>query len=137
MVERELIELDGQTVTAGDSTTIVVVTSPTARSPAALVNGTLAGAVVGLPEGELGAAWRAMVGGVRNVGRPGLAAVAVSAVDVALWDLKARLLELPLTALLPRYRTAVPSTAAAGSSPTRCRGWSGSWPAGSPTGWRR
>jgi L-alanine-DL-glutamate epimerase-like enolase superfamily enzyme len=102
-----------------DSTTIVVVEaraggrtgigySYTSASTAALVNGELAGAVVGLPAGELGAAWRAMVGAVRNLGRPGLAAAAVSAVDIALWDLKARLLELPLTALLPGYRTRVP-----------------------------
>ena len=33
---------------------------------------------------------------VRNLGRPGIAPTAISAVDVALWDLKARLLELPL-----------------------------------------
>jgi L-alanine-DL-glutamate epimerase-like enolase superfamily enzyme len=104
---------------AWDSTTIVVVTahaggrsgigySYTSASTAALVNDALAGAVVGLPAGELGAAWRAMAGAVRNLGRPGLAAAAVSAVDIALWDLKARLLELPLTALLPGYRAAVP-----------------------------
>jgi hypothetical protein len=31
----------------------------------------------------------------RNLGRPGIAAMAVSAVDNALWDLKARLLDVP------------------------------------------
>jgi L-alanine-DL-glutamate epimerase-like enolase superfamily enzyme len=44
---------------------------------------------------------------VRNVGYPGIAAGAISAVDVALWDLKARLLEVPLSSLLGRVRERV------------------------------
>jgi L-alanine-DL-glutamate epimerase-like enolase superfamily enzyme len=53
-------------------------------------------------------AWAAMQGVIRNAGRPGVGAMAVSAVDVALWDLKARLLDLPLAAILPRFHGAVP-----------------------------
>jgi L-alanine-DL-glutamate epimerase-like enolase superfamily enzyme len=53
-------------------------------------------------------AWQAMVGAVRNVGLPGIAASAISAVDVALWDLKARLLELPLLRLLGAARASIP-----------------------------
>jgi L-alanine-DL-glutamate epimerase-like enolase superfamily enzyme len=49
-----------------------------------------------------------MVDSVRNVGRPGIASTAISAVDVALWDLKARLLELPLVRLLGGDRRSVP-----------------------------
>ena len=45
---------------------------------------------------------------VRNLGREGLAATAISAVDIALHDLKARILDLPLATLLGRYRDAVP-----------------------------
>ncbi len=45
---------------------------------------------------------------IRNAGRPGVGAMAVSAVDVALWDLKARLLDLPLIHLLPAYHDRVP-----------------------------
>jgi L-alanine-DL-glutamate epimerase-like enolase superfamily enzyme len=53
-------------------------------------------------------AWRAMQGAIRNAGRSGVGAMAVSAVDIALWDLKARLLDLPLAAVLPRFHDAVP-----------------------------
>ena len=41
---------------------------------------------------------------VRNLGRSGLAACAISALDIALWDLKAKLLDLPLAILLGRRR---------------------------------
>lgn len=50
----------------------------------------------------------AMTRALRNAGRPGVAAGAVSAVDIALWDLKARLLGLPLVRLLGASRTEVP-----------------------------
>lgn len=53
-------------------------------------------------------AWRAMQRAVRNMGREGLAATAIAAVDTALWDLKARLLNLPLALLFGRVRDAVP-----------------------------
>ena len=59
-------------------------------------------------------AWRAMVAAVRNTGRPGIASTAISAVDSALWDLKARLLNLPLVTLLGAVRTAVPVYASGG-----------------------
>lgn len=52
-------------------------------------------------------AWWELAGAVRNVGRPGIAAHALSAVDVALWDLKARLLGLPLFRLLGAARERV------------------------------
>jgi L-alanine-DL-glutamate epimerase-like enolase superfamily enzyme len=45
---------------------------------------------------------------LRNAGRPGVGAMAVAAVDVALWDLKARLLDLPLVDVLPRVHESVP-----------------------------
>src|SRR5947209_1024370 len=49
-----------------------------------------------------------MVRAIRNLGRPGVCSMAVAAVDGALWDLKARLLDLPLVSLLGAARTAVP-----------------------------
>jgi L-alanine-DL-glutamate epimerase-like enolase superfamily enzyme len=49
-----------------------------------------------------------MTRAIRNVGRSGVAAMAISAVDTALWDLKARLLELPLATLLGAVHDGVP-----------------------------
>jgi len=50
----------------------------------------------------------AMARAVRNVGRPGIAATAISAVDIALWDLKARLLGCSLARLLGQVRDSAP-----------------------------
>jgi L-alanine-DL-glutamate epimerase-like enolase superfamily enzyme len=52
--------------------------------------------------------WSSMVRSVRNLGWRGLCACAISAVDVALWDLKARLLNISLADLFGRTRDAVP-----------------------------
>lgn len=49
-----------------------------------------------------------MVAHVRNYGRPGIAQMAISAVDSALWDLKAKILGLPLATLLGSARDHVP-----------------------------
>ena len=45
---------------------------------------------------------------VRNLNSGGLVAMALSAVDLALWDLKAKLLQAPLAVLLGQVRDAVP-----------------------------
>jgi L-alanine-DL-glutamate epimerase-like enolase superfamily enzyme len=52
--------------------------------------------------------WVAMTRAVRNQGRPGIASMAIAAVDAALWDLKARLLGVPLVTLLGQVREDVP-----------------------------
>ena len=44
---------------------------------------------------------------VRNLGREGLAATAISAIDAAIYDLKARLLGMPLFKMLGSYREAI------------------------------
>lgn len=75
---------------------------------AEVVRGTLADVVRGRDALAVGGAWEAMAAALRNAGRPGVGFMALSAVDVALWDLKARLLGVPLVDLLPRYRDAVP-----------------------------
>lgn len=57
---------------------------------------------------SIGENWSAMLWKVRNIGRPGVASMAISAVDSALWDLKAKLLGLPLVVLLGKCRDRVP-----------------------------
>lgn len=45
---------------------------------------------------------------VRNLGQPGISRMAISAVDTALWDLKARLLGISLVSLFGAVREAMP-----------------------------
>jgi len=75
---------------------------------ATLIHDTLAPLIQGMDAMSPPAAYRAMWRRVRNLGRPGIGSMAISAVDCALWDLKARLLGLPLATLLGRVRDAVP-----------------------------
>lgn len=102
-----------------DSTTIVIVEAHAGGSAgvgytyadvaaADLVSSHLAPAVHAADPLAIGAARRAMATRVRNLSNRGLTQMALSAVDVALWDLKARLLELPLVDLLGRMRDRVP-----------------------------
>ena len=102
-----------------DSTTIVVVEAHgggheglgwTYAEPAVagIVREKLAGVVAGRDALDVPAAWAAMTGALRNSVTTGLSAFAVAAVDVALWDLKARLLDVSLAALLGRRREGIP-----------------------------
>jgi len=102
-----------------DSTTIVVVEARSGattgtgwtyapEAAASVVDGILAGVVRGRSTGELGAVWLDCGAALRNAGRPGIAWCALSAVDIALWDLHARLLGVPLVSLLPACHERVP-----------------------------
>jgi L-alanine-DL-glutamate epimerase-like enolase superfamily enzyme len=101
-----------------DSTTIVVVEAHAdgytgigytyCDAAAASVVATLADVVEGANAFAIAETHEAMGRALRNTGRPGLAWCALSAVDLALWDLKARLLELPLATLLDPARHEVP-----------------------------
>lgn len=75
---------------------------------ARLVDDKLVEVVRGRDAMDVPGAWAAMVRSIRNLGRPGIAQMAIAAVDGALWDLKARLLGLPLATLLGRARDRVP-----------------------------
>jgi L-alanine-DL-glutamate epimerase-like enolase superfamily enzyme len=73
-----------------------------------LIEHTLAEAIRGVDPLDVGAAWEAMSSALRNIGRSGLAWMALSAVDAALWDLKARVLGQPLVTVLGAARDDVP-----------------------------
>lgn len=79
--------------------------SPAARS---VVAGMLAGVVEGRGAMDVAGCHEAMCRAVRNIGREGIAATAISAVDIALWDLKARILNRSLTAVIGRVSDSVP-----------------------------
>jgi L-alanine-DL-glutamate epimerase-like enolase superfamily enzyme len=55
-------------------------------------------------ETDIARAWHEMGDLLRNIGRPGLGFMALSAVDIALWDLKARALGQPLVDVLGGVR---------------------------------
>jgi L-alanine-DL-glutamate epimerase-like enolase superfamily enzyme len=82
--------------------------SYTSRAAAAVVDELLTGVVTGRDAFDVAGAAEPMARQVRNVGRPGIAAMAISAVDIALWDLKARLLGVSLASLLGRVHDGVP-----------------------------
>jgi L-alanine-DL-glutamate epimerase-like enolase superfamily enzyme len=75
---------------------------------ATLIRDLLAEVVVGADPMDVPRIWADMVAAIRNLGRPGVASMALAAVDTALWDLKARLLERPLAGLLGMVRDQVP-----------------------------
>ena len=71
---------------------------------AEIINADLAPLVQGRSCLDVPGAQSAMVVAMRNNGRAGAVGCAISAVDIALWDLKARLLDLPLHLLFGRCR---------------------------------
>ena len=110
-------EADG--TLAWESTTVVAVaihaggtsgTGWTYSSPAALevIRTILAEVVMDRDPLDVPSLHERMRRAVRNLGRGGIAGAAVSAVDISLWDLKARLLGVPLAALFGRCRESVP-----------------------------
>ncbi len=67
---------------------------------AQLINGTLLPLIRGKDAMSVPTCWSAMRHAIRNLGRPGICSMAIAAVDSALWDLKAKLLDLSLVSLL-------------------------------------
>jgi L-alanine-DL-glutamate epimerase-like enolase superfamily enzyme len=75
---------------------------------AEVVTGKLADVLIGRDALTPVASWATMQHAVRNLGKPGLVAEAISAVDIALWDLCARLREVPLVEALGAVHEATP-----------------------------
>ena len=71
---------------------------------AKLIQDTLAPKLIGDDAMATGAAWRKMADLIRNLGRPGISSMAIAAVDNALWDLKGKLLNVSVAALLGLVR---------------------------------
>lgn len=110
-------EADG--TLAWDSTTLVVVHAHgggqvglgwtyTGAAAATVVSEKLAAVVQGRSIMDVPGCWWEMHKAIRNMGRPGIVATAIAAVDVALWDLKARALGVPACLLLGRARPDAP-----------------------------
>ena len=102
-----------------DETTLVLVTvhgggetglgwSYASDAAKTVIDGTLGPVVTGRDALSIQAVAEDMSRALRNIGRPGIGATALSAVDIALWDIKARLLGVALTDLLGRARDRVP-----------------------------
>jgi L-alanine-DL-glutamate epimerase-like enolase superfamily enzyme len=95
-------------------------------SVAALIEGKLAGAIEGRDALATAECWQAMHAALRNAGQAGAGAMALSAVDLALHDLRGRLLGAPVHRLLGTARDAVPIYASGGFcswSSERLRAW--------------
>ena len=92
--------------TAGDRTGLGWTYGPAACAD--VIEDVLRGVVVGRDGLDVPGLWSGMVRACRNLGRPGVVSMAVAAVDIALWDLKAKLLDLPLCRLLGRVQPDVP-----------------------------
>ncbi len=108
-----------------DATTIVVVElgasdlsgigyAYTAPAAASVVRETLASIVTGTDVLANGSTWLAMVRSVRSIGRPGIASSAIAAVDIALWDLKAKVLGISTADALGRFHAEIPAYGSGG-----------------------
>lgn len=77
------------------------------RATGELIKDKLAPLLIGADAMAVPSSWFCMARSIRNLGRPGIASMAISAVDVALWDLKARLLDVSLLTLFGKMRDRV------------------------------
>jgi L-alanine-DL-glutamate epimerase-like enolase superfamily enzyme len=116
-IPTEQPEADG--TFAWSSTTMIVVEasaggrtglglSYTAAAALNVVDELLGPVVRGRDAMDVPGANEAMTRAVRNVGRPGLVGMAISAVDIALWDLKSRLLDAAMPSVIGQVHPSVP-----------------------------
>jgi L-alanine-DL-glutamate epimerase-like enolase superfamily enzyme len=99
-------------------------------SAVGIIEDHLSSVVVGTDEMDIPCTAETMARTVRNLGRPGLVDCAISAVDIALWDLKGRTLGVALTSLFGRARRSVPVYGSGGfttydddTTASQLRGW--------------
>ena len=77
------------------------------KATAHLIEDSLAPTIIGHDALANGGCWIKMVEQIRNLGRPGIASMAIAAVDNALWDLKGKLLNVSVASLLGLVRTSI------------------------------
>ncbi len=94
------------TVTTGPATGLGWTYSTAAT--AQIITDHLAPALVGLDPLNIPCCWSAMHRACRNLGTRGIVMQAISAVDIALWDHKARFFDISLARLLGQARDRVP-----------------------------
>jgi L-alanine-DL-glutamate epimerase-like enolase superfamily enzyme len=78
-----------------------------AKAASEMIEGILRDTVVGRSACAVEGAWDAMNHSLRNAGVTGVGSMAVAAVDIALWDLKAKLLDVSLVDLFGSVREGV------------------------------
>ena len=116
-VPTDLPESDG--TLEWDKTTLVLVDASAAgksglgytyadSATARLIHDTLRNIAIGADAMAPQECYQRMWRHIRNLGRPGISSMAISAVDCAVWDLKAKLLDLPLVTLLGQMRRGIP-----------------------------
>jgi L-alanine-DL-glutamate epimerase-like enolase superfamily enzyme len=116
-IPTDATESDGTLEWASTTIVIVEARAGTARglgwtfapeAAAGVISGTLADVVRDRDPDDVAATWLECGAQLRNAGRPGIGWCALSAVDVALWDLRARLHGVALVTLLPAAHDRVP-----------------------------
>lgn len=118
VVELPLPEPESDATLQWDRTTGVVVTlhaggesgvgwTYSSSAAASVVTAELERVVVGRPVLDVGAGWEAMHRHCRNIGTAGLVMQAMSAVDIAWWDLKGHLMGRSLADLVGAQRDAI------------------------------
>lgn len=80
----------------------------------AMIKNSIAPKIIGKSIFETETIWQELFQYLRGVGRKGLTFCAVSAVDIALWDLKGKALNLPLYRLMGGSKTRLPVYASGG-----------------------
>lgn len=112
----DLPESDG--TFAWNQTTIVIVTATGGgkagigytyadTATAELIQKALTPLIEGCDAMNIPACWEKMRHGIRNLGRPGICSMAIAGVDGALWDLKSKIIGVPLVTLLGAAQSSV------------------------------
>lgn len=73
-----------------------------------LIDGLLKEELIGKDALQTAACYAGMIAKIRNNGREGMTAMAVSALDIALWDLKGKIVQAPVSVMLGCARERVP-----------------------------